>query len=970
MVITKEFLKAYLNCPRKAYLRYLGTSSEETKLGAWQKDFQNRLRQQGLDFLQKQNRHKVIESPTVTDFSKKGSALFLNCSIESGEVRSIIDAVEKIDERGKITQLLPYRCQSDQGTDRYGKLLLAYDGLCLQTINRLPIRTGKLVEGANKRAKKVHLHGLLKTVQDHLWQMTELLQQEKEPPAILNKHCVECEFREQCRRKAMETDDLSLLAKMSLKERKKLHDKGIFTVTQLSYTFRPRRRSKNPNSKPDKFSYPLKALAIREKKIHVAGDPKFTIGDNDGFLDIEGIPDQAFYFLAGLRIRLNGRTVQRSFWASDYSEEKTLWKSLLKELRAHQVSRIVHFGSFEKDFLQTMSRRYSSSKKESEYVETLIQQSFNLLSVIYSRIYFPTYSNSLKDIAQYLGHRWPVEIRNGYEALLARHYWDASGEMSVKESLLSYNTSDCEALQLAAHCVSKLCGQLSTAGPNEDSDLVDTNKLRRWGAFKFGPLRCATPDFEYINRASYWDYQRERIVLRSQRLSARIRLRAPRRHSKCSINKAIAYRRTIVCPKCKSRKVYKWGPRTKTVYDLKFSPAGVKRWIIKYQFNRYKCWICRKTFMPQRRLWKRGKFGNGLMRFLVFLTIDLQNSQRSAQKLLNQFFGLNISGASAGRLKDMAAEFYDTTYKQILRNIVRGRVAHVDETRVSLNGRNGYVWVLANQEDVAYFCSEHREGARVQEILKSFKGVLVSDFYSVYDSFNCPQQKCLIHLMRDLNDDLLRAPFNEELKSLVNDFSSLVKPIVETIDRYGLKRRFMRKHKRPVGLFYRWLAKTSFETEVGVGYKKRFEKNKEKLFTFIDYDDVPWNNNAAEHAIKAFATLRRVFGGSSTETGMQDYLVLLSVCETCRYRGINFWSFLSSGSKSIDAYIKRYRPKRHSIKSANVMRPGSSGQSVKQRQDGATEDTTLSPGPAPGGDTPNVMGHETSVRKGFALSGL
>jgi hypothetical protein len=36
-------------------------------------------------------------------------------------------------------------------------------------------------------------------------------------------------------------------------------------------------------------------------------------------------------------------------------------------------------------------------------------------------------------------------------------------------------------------------------------------------------------------------------------------------------------------------------------------------------------------------------------------------------------------------------------------------------------------------------------------------------------------------------------------------------------------------------------------------YKQRFEKNRDKLFTFLRYDGVPWNNNNAEHAIKAFA---------------------------------------------------------------------------------------------------------------------
>ena len=46
----------------------------------------------------------------------------------------------------------------------------------------------------------------------------------------------------------------------------------------------------------------------------------------------------------------------------------------------------------------------------------------------------------------------------------------------------------------------------------------------------------------------------------------------------------------------------------------------------------------------------------------------------------------------------------------------------------------------------------------MQKLLKGFKGVLVSDFYPAYDWMECPQQKCLIHLMRDLNEDMLKNP--------------------------------------------------------------------------------------------------------------------------------------------------------------------------------------------------------------------
>jgi hypothetical protein len=90
-----------------------------------------------------------------------------------------------------------------------------------------------------------------------------------------------------------------------------------------------------------------------------------------------------------------------------------------------------------------------------------------------------------------------------------------------------------------------------------------------------------------------------------------------------------------------------------------------------------------------------------------------------------------------------------------------------------------------------------------------------------------------------------------------------------------------------------------------VYYKKRFEKNQGKLFTFLDYDGIPWNNNNAEHAIKAFASLRKVIGGVSTEKGIREYLTLLSICETCQYKGVSFLDFLRSGEKDIDVFVKR-----------------------------------------------------------------
>jgi hypothetical protein len=236
---------------------------------------------------------------------------------------------------------------------------------------------------------------------------------------------------------------------------------------------------------------------------------------------------------------------------------------------------------------------------------------------------------------------------------------------------------------------------------------------------------------------------------------------------------------------------------------------------------------------------------------------------------------------------------------------VNGKLIQVDETMIKIKGKDTYVWVFTNLEEVAYHYTETREGEFLQELLREFRGVLVSDFYTAYDSINCPQQKCLIHLMRDLNDDLLKQPFNEELKKLVREFAVLLKPMIETIDRFGLKAHFLRKHKVLVERFYKELFKRDYQSEIAVYYKKRFDKNRNKLFTFLDYDGIPWNNNNAEHAIKAFAALRKGIGGTSTEKGIREYLILLSICETCKYKGVSFLDFLRSGEKDIDGFIKK-----------------------------------------------------------------
>ncbi len=103
-----------------------------------------------------------------------------------------------------------------------------------------------------------------------------------------------------------------------------------------------------------------------------------------------------------------------------------------------------------------------------------------------------------------------------------------------------------------------------------------------------------------------------------------------------------------------------------------------------------------------------------------------------------------------------------------------------------------------------------------------------------------------------------------------------------------------------------------FHSELALSYQKRLVKNRDKLFTFLDYDGVPWNNNNAECAIKQFAEYRKLFDGRLKEAGLHEYLVLLSIQQTCKYKGISFLKFLLSREKDVDNYIQegqqKYKP--------------------------------------------------------------
>jgi hypothetical protein len=135
----------------------------------------------------------------------------------------------------------------------------------------------------------------------------------------------------------------------------------------------------------------------------------------------------------------------------------------------------------------------------------------------------------------------------------------------------------------------------------------------------------------------------------------------------------------------------------------------------------------------------------------------------------------------------------------------------------------------------------------------------------------------------------------------------LLLPLVEDVQRFGLKARHLRKHRSRVDRFYSDMITGKVSArDTTARYRKRFERYKESLFSFIDNDGVPWHNNTAERALRHLAVQRKI-SGSFSEKGATNYLRLLAIAQTCRFQGKSFLGFLLSESTNVDEYRERSR---------------------------------------------------------------
>jgi transposase len=234
------------------------------------------------------------------------------------------------------------------------------------------------------------------------------------------------------------------------------------------------------------------------------------------------------------------------------------------------------------------------------------------------------------------------------------------------------------------------------------------------------------------------------------------------------------------------------------------------------------------------------------------------------------------------------AEVLTAWYEEIGQQAKTSARLHADETGWRVNGVTYWLWCFANTRLCYYVIDRSRGSPALQKFFTDvFEGVLVTDFWAPYLSVCAnDRQYCLVHLLRELEkvDKRNTSPewqaFAKRLRRLLRDGIRLRKrpdfapgKFQSRVDRLNARVAQMGGEEY-----------TDADTR---RLAKRLVKHAEYLFTFLDYADVPFDNNLCEREIRPAVVLRKNSQSNRSERGAATQAVLMSVYRTLKLRDLN-----------------------------------------------------------------------------------
>jgi predicted RecB family nuclease len=325
-MISDEVIENYLNCKYKAYRKLNNEHGIKKEYELFQKEQLSELKTKFYDsLLEEHGEDKLLHGFKFGSNSRLSKVnVLIQPTLEIEAFQISFDAMEIDSNKNSSSRKMniPIMISSNENIQKAEKLAICIKCVILSQLFGIDYEFGKIVYGSNLRILKFKIKPLLMEAKRMLNELIQISKGESKLILFQKSHCKICEFQETCKKELIEQDGLGLLSRMDEKEIKRYNNKGIFTVKQLSFTFRPRKRNKRVKINKHPYYFPLQALAIREQKTYLYDKVNMPNTKTKVFIDMEGYLGGRYIYLIGLLVVENGKEIRYSLWANNASEEK------------------------------------------------------------------------------------------------------------------------------------------------------------------------------------------------------------------------------------------------------------------------------------------------------------------------------------------------------------------------------------------------------------------------------------------------------------------------------------------------------------------------------------------------------------------------------------------------------------------------------------------------------------------------
>lgn len=355
------------------------------------------------------------------------------------------------------------------------------------------------------------------------------------------------------------------------------------------------------------------------------------------------------------------------------------------------------------------------------------------------------------------------------------------------------------------------------------------------------------------------------------------------------------------CPDCGGKLKRRSAKRKRIIEDI---PKSASVETVEHIIHRDFCPVCDKIVEPVlTEALPNSSIGNGILVLSAWLHYALGNTISQILAVFNFHLQFKISAGGLVQMWHRLSDILLKWYEEIIEDIQKAGVLHGDETGWRVNGKTHWLWCFTSKTATIFTIERSRAGPVVLKFIKEyFDGVLVSDFWYAYNVLACAKQKCLVHLLRELervwkykdsSGDWAR--FSKKLKRLIRDAIRLRKRKAE-LDEQIYNRRCERIEKR-----LQLILEQSWSNKEARRLLKRLIRHQDEVFTFLRNADVPFDNNFGERSIRGAVIMRKNSFNNRSQKGAMTQSVLMSVFFTIKQRGLNP---VDTVKKALEIYIE------------------------------------------------------------------